>query len=100
MRLVLGVDEGVLRHAGHALVDREGLAASHQVWTPGNCWVRALDRPVVDGQDVVFRGHLHEKVLHLLQLLGLFGGKVVDQAEVLAGVVKLPDVGLAAYGWV
>jgi hypothetical protein len=53
-------------------------------------------RSAVDRQDMVDGGHLHEQVLHLLQLARLLRCEIVYQTEIATGVVKLPDVILKA----
>jgi len=45
-----------------------------------------------DGQHFVVLGLAHEQALELFKLLGLLGGKVMGQGEVLPGVEELPSV--------
>ena len=91
-RLVLDVDEGVLHHPGHALVDGQRLAPGHQVRPSRRGGVEALDRAVVNRQHAVALGFLHEQRLQFLELGGVRGGEVGGLAEVLVDVVELPHV--------
>ena len=59
---------------------------------PANGGIGPLGRPVINRQDVIDGCHLHEEVLQLLQLRRFLRGEIVDKAEVLGRVVKLPDI--------
>ena len=72
--------------------ERERRAIPHQVGPARGRGVDAFQQPVIDGQHPVGGRLLHEESLQLLELGRIRRGHVVDQAEVAARVVQLPNV--------
>ena len=90
MRLVLEVDDRVLRQPPHAAEEHLRVAA-HELRPPGEVGVEPLDAAVVEREDVVLRRLDQEEPLQLAELVGLVGGEVVRLRPVVRAV-QLPDV--------
>ena len=57
---ILHVDEGVLLHADHSLVERQRRSPSHVLGTSGKRRAESLLGAIVERQDVVLERLLHE----------------------------------------
>ena len=91
MRLILDVEDAILRQAPHA-AEQDLRGSSDQHRTAGEIRVHLLGQVVVERQHVVAH-RLHEpQALQLVELLGHLLREVVRLAPVLCGVVEFPDV--------
>ena len=60
LRPVLDVDKGVLQHAVHAVVERQRRTAPERIRASCESGIHPLDRPVINGQHMIFLCLLHE----------------------------------------
>src|SRR5271165_4948701 len=91
MRLVLDVEDTVLRQAPHA-AEKDLGSSLDQHRSTSKIRVHLLREIVVERQNVVAHRLYKPKALQLAELLGHLFGEVVRLAPVLGGVVEFPDV--------
>ena len=91
VRLVLDVEDAVLRQAAHAAEQQLGLALD-QDRPAGRVRVHLLHHPVIQRQHLVARRLDQPEALQLVELLRILLGQVLGLAPVLGGVVELPDI--------
>ena len=81
-----------MRRVDHAGINRQRRAVAHYIGALGERWVESLIGAVVERQHVVLDRLFQECGLHLLQLVGVFLGKINRAIEIILGAVELPFV--------
>ena len=91
VRLVLDVEDAVLRQTPHAAEEELGVSPDEHR-PAGGVRVELLQHPVVDGQHLVAHRLDEPEPLQFDELLRHLLRQVLRLAPILGGVVELPDI--------